>query len=77
MSFAILKSHLEKGKQDVVIAVLQTFRTYLQYHIKMAKSHFHSKMRKRVVELIKVCPSLSMLCGLKGVNRFASRVICL
>jgi len=54
MSFAILKSHLEKGKQDVVIAVLQTFRTYLQYHIKMAKSHFHSKMRKRVVELIKV-----------------------
>jgi len=54
MSFAILKSHLEKGKQDVVIAVLQTFRTYLQYHIKMAKSHFHSKMRKRVVELVKV-----------------------
>jgi actin related protein 2/3 complex subunit 2 len=54
MSFAILKSHLEKGKQEVVIAVLQTFRTYLQYHIKMAKSHFHSKMRKRVVELIKV-----------------------
>jgi len=54
MSFAILKSHLEKDKKDVVIAVLQTFRTYLQYHIKMAKSHFHSKMRKRVVELIKV-----------------------
>jgi actin related protein 2/3 complex subunit 2 len=54
MSFAILKSHLEKGKQEVVIAVLQTFRTYLQYHIKMAKSYFHSKMRKRVVELIKV-----------------------
>jgi len=54
MSFAILKSHLEKDKQTACIAVLQTFRTYLQYHIKMAKSHFHSKMRKRVVELIKV-----------------------
>jgi len=54
MSFAILKSHLEKGKQEVVIAVLQTFRTYLQYHIKMAKSKFHSQMRKRVVELLKV-----------------------
>jgi len=54
MSFAILKSHLEKGKQEVVVSVLQTFRTYMQYHIKMAKSHFHSKMRKRVVELIKV-----------------------
>jgi actin related protein 2/3 complex subunit 2 len=54
MSFAILKSHLEKGKQDAVIAVLQTFRTYLQYHIKCSKSYFHSKMRKRVAELIKV-----------------------
>jgi len=54
MSFAILKSHLEKGKQEAVIAVLQTFRTYLQYHIKCSKSYFHSKMRKRVVELVKV-----------------------
>jgi len=54
MSFAILKSHLEKGKQEAVIAVLQTFRTYLQYHIKCSKSYFHSKMRKRVAELIKV-----------------------
>jgi len=54
MSFAILKSHLEKGKQEAVVAVLQTFRTYLQYHIKCSKSYFHSKMRKRVAELIKV-----------------------
>jgi len=54
MSFAILKSHLEKGKQEAVIATLQTFRTYLQYHIKCSKSYFHSKMRKRVAELIKV-----------------------
>jgi len=54
MSFAILKSHLEKGKQEAVIAVLQTFRTYLQYHIKCSKSYFHSKMRKRVIELVKV-----------------------
>jgi actin related protein 2/3 complex subunit 2 len=54
MSFAILKSHLEKGKQEAVIAVLQTFRTYLQYHIKCSKSYFHSKMRKRVAELVKV-----------------------
>jgi actin related protein 2/3 complex subunit 2 len=54
MSFAILKMHLEKGKQEAVIAVLQTFRTYLQYHIKCSKSHFHSRMRKRVAELVKV-----------------------
>lgn len=55
MSFAILKDHLKSpDKKEAVVTVLQTFRTYLQYHIKMAKSHFHSKMRKRVAELIKV-----------------------
>jgi len=54
MAFAILKSHLEKGKQEAVVAILQTFRTYLQYHIKCSKSYFHSRMRKRVAELVKV-----------------------
>jgi actin related protein 2/3 complex subunit 2 len=54
MSFAILKSHLEKDRKEAVIAVLQTFRTYLQYHIKCSKSYFHSRMRRRVAELIKV-----------------------
>jgi len=54
MSLAILKSHLEKNKQEAVIAVLQTFRTYLQYHIKCSKSYFHMRMRRRVAELIKV-----------------------
>jgi len=54
ISFAILKSHLDKGKKESVIQVLQTFRTFLQYHIKCSKSHFHSKMRHRVRELQKV-----------------------
>lgn len=54
ISFAILKSHVEGGKGESVTGVLQTFRTFLQYHIKCSKSHFHSKMRKRVRELIKV-----------------------
>lgn len=54
ISFAVLKSHVDKGKKEPVIQVLQSFRTFLQYHIKMSKSHFHSKMRKRVRELLKV-----------------------
>lgn len=54
ISFAVLKSHLDKGKKEVVIGVLQTFRTYLQYHIKCSKSHFHARMRLRVRELLKV-----------------------
>lgn len=54
ISFAIMKSHVDGGKKESVTAVLQTFRTFLQYHIKASKSLFHSKMRKRVVELLKV-----------------------
>jgi len=54
MAFPILKSHVKDGKRDRVIKTLQTFRTLLQYHIKMAKSHFHQRMRARAVSLIKV-----------------------
>jgi actin related protein 2/3 complex subunit 2 len=54
MAFPVLKSHVKDEKRERVIKTLQTFRTLLQYHIKMAKSHFHQRMRARVVSLIKV-----------------------
>jgi len=54
ISFAVLKSHLDSGKKDRVINVLQCFRNYLQYHIKCSKSHFHARMRARVVSLLAV-----------------------
>lgn len=54
ISFAVMKSHLANDKKQSVINVLQNFRTFLQYHIKSSKSHFHAKMRNRVRELIKV-----------------------
>lgn len=54
ISFAVLKSHLDKGKKDRVVAVLQVFRNYIQYHIKCSKSYFHQRMRARVVALLKV-----------------------
>jgi len=54
ISFAVMKSHLEKDKKEKVIAVLQVFRNYLQYHIKCSKSYFHSRMRARVVSLLTV-----------------------
>jgi actin related protein 2/3 complex subunit 2 len=54
ISFAVLKSHLDKGKKDNVIQVLQVFRNYIQYHIKCSKSYFHSRMRARVRALVKV-----------------------
>jgi actin related protein 2/3 complex subunit 2 len=51
-TFPILKSHVDKDKKDKAIAVLQSFRTYLQYHIKCSKSYFHQRMRLRVKELL-------------------------
>lgn len=54
VSFAFEKSHVDRGKKDRAVATIQGFRTYLQYHIKCAKSHFHSRMRARVVSLLQV-----------------------
>ena len=54
ISFAVLKNHLEGGKKEKVVATLQSFRSYLQYHIKCSKSYFHARMRARVVSLLKV-----------------------
>jgi len=55
ISFAILKDHVAKEETLTrVIDVLQGFRNYVQYHIKCAKSYFHSRMRARCKELLKV-----------------------
>jgi len=54
ISFAVMKSHLESGRKDKVIGVLQVFRNYIQYHLKCSKSYFHSRMRARVVAMLKI-----------------------
>jgi actin related protein 2/3 complex subunit 2 len=54
ISFPVLKSHLDSGKKERVVASLQSFRNYMQYHIKASKSHFHQRMRARVVSLLVV-----------------------
>jgi len=55
ISFSILKSHVDNpAKKDKAVATIQMFRTYLQYHIKSSKSFFHSRMRFRAAELLKV-----------------------
>jgi len=55
ISFAILKEHV--AKEDTlgrVVDILQGFRNYIQYHIKCSKSYFHSRMRARARDLLKV-----------------------
>jgi actin related protein 2/3 complex subunit 2 len=54
ITFAVLKEHLNGPKKTKVIDVLTTFRNYVQYHLKCSKSYFHSRMRARVVSLLKM-----------------------
>lgn len=54
VSFAVMKSHVDAGRKDKVSLMLLQFRNYLSYHIKCSKAHFHSRMRARVVNLLKI-----------------------
>jgi actin related protein 2/3 complex subunit 2 len=54
VSFAFEKGHVDRGKKDRAVATIQGFRTYLHYHLKCAKSFFHSRMRSRCVALLQV-----------------------
>jgi len=55
ISFAILKDHVAKEEVlNRIVDILQSFRNYVQYHIKCSKSYFHSRMRARAKELLKV-----------------------
>jgi actin related protein 2/3 complex subunit 2 len=55
VSFTVLEQHVKTDEQIRKVAfALQSFRNYLQYHLKCSKAHFHSRMRARVVSLLKV-----------------------
>jgi len=54
VSFAVLKSHVDRDKLPKVVSVMTTFRNYLQYHIKCSKAHFHARMRARVASLLQI-----------------------
>lgn len=50
ISFAIMPGKDTKSR----VHVLQSFRSYLQYHIKCSKTLFHSRMRARIKSLLQV-----------------------
>lgn len=54
VTFAVMKNNVDNNKKDKVKQILQSFRNYLQYHIKCSKSFFHSRMRARVNSLLQV-----------------------
>jgi len=54
LTFAVLKSHLANNRKEQIVAVLASFRNYLQYHLKCSKSYFHSRMRAKSRDLLLV-----------------------
>ena len=46
--------HTRAAAMAKTIDLVQTFRTYLHYHIKCSKAYLHSRMRNRTAALIKV-----------------------
>jgi len=54
VTFVLFDRHIQDSKLGQTVDTLQTFRNYLHYHIKCAKSHLHTCMRNRVDLLLKV-----------------------
>lgn len=54
VTFVLFDRHIQESKLNNTVDSLQTFRNYLHYHIKCAKSHLHTCMRNRVDLLLKV-----------------------
>jgi len=53
-SIPVMLAHVSGDKMPRVIGALINFRSFLQYHLKCAKSFFHSRMRAKCSELLKI-----------------------
>jgi len=53
-SIAVMVPHIKGDKVDTVSGALINFRSFIQYHLKCAKSFFHSRMRARCSDLLKI-----------------------
>jgi actin related protein 2/3 complex subunit 2 len=54
VTFVIFDRHFKGDKKASIAENLPSFRNYLHYHIKCAKSHLHTRMRNRVDILLQV-----------------------
>jgi len=54
VTFVLFDRHYTGAAKNKAALILPSFRNYLHYHIKCAKSHLHTRMRNRVDESIKV-----------------------
>ncbi len=55
LTLSYFPSHAETPeKMENTVTLVSSFRTYLNYHLKAAKSYIHSRMRNRVSSLLQV-----------------------
>jgi len=54
LTFVLFDRHFKGEKKIKAAQSLISFRNYLHYHIKCAKSHLHTRMRNRVEALLKI-----------------------
>jgi len=54
VTFVLFDRHYTGVAKQKAATIVPSFRNYLHYHIKCAKSHLHTRMRNRVEESIKV-----------------------
>jgi len=65
-SIALMTAHIKSSKVDEVCGALINFRSFIQYHLKCAKSFFHSRMRLRCSELLKILNRARTKFGVKA-----------
>ena len=55
LTLSYFPSHADSAeKMENTVTLVSSFRTYLNYHLKAAKSYIHSRMRNRVTSLLQV-----------------------
>lgn len=54
VSFVLFPAHTGGNARQKTLSNIQTFRNYLQYHIKCSKAFMHTRMRSRVASLLKI-----------------------
>jgi len=55
LTLSYFPSHADSpDKMENTVTLVSSFRTYLNYHLKAAKSYIHSRMRNRVSSLLQV-----------------------
>lgn len=54
VSFVLFAPHITGKKKEGSIDNIQTFRNYLQYHMKCSKAYMHTRMRNRVRNFLQV-----------------------